>query len=297
MIVPVGKVGIKEYAMKFDKDNPGGVLVWRVPNIREAIRADDGWKILTADYSQIELCLMAELSGDPWLVNGLNSGKDFHSYVASDVYHIPYEEIYGAYKDDSDSNHVLYTGYRSNSKRVSYLVPYGGGAGRLSEVTGLPEPESQSLIDKFFSNAVVLKAWLAEQAKIALMFGYSRSFRGRMRFYRLPNPDDPDADMKTSQISRWAGNQPIQSSCVDILKPAMVKIYLAIRDGVWTAPRKYNARIIITAHDEVGTTAINEHVEPVKKIMETEMQAAYDQVIKKVKNKVDVSVASYWSKG
>src|SRR5271155_2448165 len=96
------------------KGRPIPYLVWRVPDVREAIVAPPGYSILGADYSQIEVRIMAWESQDQWLIGALKSGKDIHCYMASDVNSIPYPEFYAAYKDPSNPLYELYYGMRSD---------------------------------------------------------------------------------------------------------------------------------------------------------------------------------------
>jgi len=101
---------------------------------------------------------------------------------------------------------------------------------------------------------------------------------------------------RESKIEREAGNQPIQASCVDLLKPAMVKIYLALRGGSWTGELIYDAHVILTVHDEIVVEAREDQAQDVAKLMEGCMQEAYTDIITTVSNKVDVTIADYWKK-
>ena len=293
----LGIYGRKEYYLS-DPDPKTGEqqIVWRVPDIREAVRARPGWKLLGADYSQIEIRLMADASEDPWLIQALNSGKDVHCYLTADAYGISYDEFFYGYKHENDPNHWQFCTMRNDFKQVSFGVPYGAKAPLIAAKTGKPLDEAQALIDRFFGKARVLKVWLDDQGRMAIRYGFSSSSRGRKRFYRIPALSDPEREAKLAQIERWAGNQPIQSGCCDLLKPAMYRIYLRLRGGDWAAPPRYGARILFCVHDEIVTTAPDAHVSEVSEIMKVCMQAAYDDVIKSVKNTVDVTIGDYWKK-
>jgi DNA polymerase I-like protein with 3'-5' exonuclease and polymerase domains len=307
----LGINGGKEYYL-FPADNkqPKPYVQWRVPTTKEAFRATLGRQMLTADYSQIEVRIMAALSRDPWLTAAINSGKDIHCYMASDVYGIPYDEFYEAWKDDKHPKHDDYSKLRTNIKGTSFGVPYGAGAECVSNNTGLPLGAASDLITRFFSKARILKTWLDRQRAGARCFGYSSSLKGRKRFYRTPTMR-AECDAKTlekraeakkvreereSKIEREAGNQPIQASCVDLLKPAMVKIYLALRGGSWTGELIYDAHVILTVHDEIVVEAREDQAQDVAKLMEGCMQEAYTDIITTVSNKVDVTIADYWKK-
>jgi DNA polymerase I-like protein with 3'-5' exonuclease and polymerase domains len=104
-------------------------------------------------------------------------------------------------------------------------------------------------------------------------------------------------EKEEEQIKRWAGNQPIQSSCVDILKPAMVKIYLALRGDSWTGELLYDAHFLLTAHDEIVMEAREDQAKAVAQIMKDCMQEAYNDVAKSVTlGPVDVTISDYWEK-
>jgi hypothetical protein len=216
---PLGTVEGKDYvlAQYFDKDS--GELLnqrieWRIPDIREAIRAERGCKLLSADYSQIEIKLMAHLSGDPWLKSAINSGKDIHCYLCTDAFgaemDFDYDLIYTAYKDKSHPRNLELTTLRADFKVVVFGVPYGAGPPRVAFMTGKSVEEAASLIDRFFSRANVLKIWLDQEGAQAVRYGFTTSPRGRKRFYVRPAADDPKAHEILAQIQRWAGNHPIQ---------------------------------------------------------------------------------------
>ena len=309
--IPLGVVEGKEYFLcPVDKKHVEPWLCWRVPDIREGIRARAGWKILGADYSQIEVRIMAWESKDEWLMNALNSGKDIHCYMASDVHGIPYDEFYKVYKDDNHPLHHKYYGWRSEIKTTTFGVPYGAGPGQVakqinsSRKLGDPEPpyteeQATALIESYFSKAVGLKAWLKKRGKWALTHQESRSLGGHYRFYQLPLEGNDDYEERIAQIRRWAGNHPIQAGCADILKMAVGKIYLDLRGGNSAGSLITPAHFLLFVHDELVLTAREEAVEKVKGIMIDSMQWAYDQLIgtKNIIHETDVTVADFWKKG
>lgn len=304
------------------REHPTPWIAWRFPDIRDGFRARPGYKLIGADYSQAEIKLMAEMSGDPWLTEALNSGKDIHCYTAAGVYKNEiditgfadaYEAMYYAYKHDDSPYHDDYSKKRSNVKTTTFGVPYGAGPGRIAEMTGLDFDVAEALINVFFSNARVLKAWLDKQFALAITKGYTESIGGRKRFYDLYDEErlaffarhdrsKRYREMKEAKeelefrIRRCAGNQPIQTSCVDLLKPAMIRIYLALRGGRWEGPLLYDAHIVLSVHDEIVIEAIESQAEEVKVIVERCMQESYDEIVHNIINKVDVTIADYWKK-
>lgn len=299
------------------QEHPKPWIGWRIPDIREGFRAKPGYKFVGADYSQIEVRIMAFLSKDAWLISALNSGKDIHCYTATDVYGtkqvppVSYDQIYYAYKHEEDPNHKLYTKWRADVKTTTFGVPYGAGPNRVSAMTGLTHDEAVKLIADFFKNAWQLKKWLDEQEAQALHYGFTKSLRGRKRFYRRPDqrkeldprrtPQEREEAKKKrqeieSQIRRWAGNQPIQTSCVDLLKPAMVKFYLALRNGDWKAKPLWDTHVVLSIHDEIISQCLEAGAEEIKALLEKCMQEVYEEIIFGIKNKVDANIADYWKK-
>jgi DNA polymerase I-like protein with 3'-5' exonuclease and polymerase domains len=181
----------------------------------------------------------------------------------------------------------------------------------VANVTKLSEEDAAGLITRFFHKAQALKSWLDTQGALALAFGFTSTQRGRKRFYRLPTKQ-AETEAKTAeerkeakdarkereaQIRRQACNQPIQSSCVDILKQALVKIYLALRGGSRTGKRLYDAYIMFTMHDEIVMRAREDQAEAVAKIMKDCMLEAYNDVIKSVTHgPLEVTISDYWEK-
>ena len=220
---------------------------WRVPEIRECITAKKGYRILAADYSQIEIKLMAFLSQDPEMLRALNardaSGKptDIHCYIATMVYGeklgFTYDEMITVIKEKAPGGkqHPRFKEFkrmRSNIKTTTFGVPYGSGAKGVAERCGITEEEAQQVIDDFFKQFPVLQMWLKSQGMQAIRYGYTETPYHRKRFYpRIEDPDDPKNDVQVRQINRWAGNHPIQAASADMLKDALHRIYTALRGG------------------------------------------------------------------
>lgn len=346
-IVELGNIEGKEYYLDLNQtieDEKGIVIpnpsyqqvVWRVPDIREAIIAEPGFLILSADYAQIEVKLMAHLSRDPVLIAAINSGKDIHSFNATEVFgsvkHFDYETLEIARKDKFHARYAELVKIRNDIKTVTFGVPYGAGKNKVALMTGMPadtdplHPEILSagaFIEAFFAKFSVLGAWLEQSGSDAIKYGFSSSPRGRRRFYELPSDSakEKERDKIYSQIRRFAGNHPIQAGNVDMLKPAMYKIYKDLRD-LGLSDRQ--ARILFCVHDEVVTTCILEDglrrtpsgiiiplsefdvmpkedkkktvPGPVEHIMKHRMQESYDEIIPDIINRIDVGIGPAWEK-
>jgi DNA polymerase-1 len=171
-------------------------VCWRVPDVRETIIAKPGNVILSSDYSQIEIKIMAFLSQDPGLIAAINSGKDIHSYIATDVFgatlNFDYDLMIKAIKDSTHPRNVELTAIRSRTKTTSFGIPYGAGPTKVALMTGLSLEEAQELIDVYLGRYPLLKAWLKEMGDNAINLGYSQSAGGRKRFYDIPELDNPD---------------------------------------------------------------------------------------------------------
>lgn len=321
----LGTIDHKEYFLDMrslledDKGNPVPnpafqCVVWRVPDIREAVVAEPGHLILSADYSQIEVKLMAHLSRDPVLMAAINSGKDIHGFNAFEVFghskHFDYNTLIAAKEDKTHPRHIELVKLRNDIKTVTFGVPYGAGKNKVALMTGMDPDKAQEFIDAFFAKFCVLKQWLAETSDFACKFGFSRSPRGRRRFYDLPSPDmkEKDKDKILSQYKRYAGNHPIQAGNVDMLKPAMYRIYNDLRDLGYA---EQGARILFCVHDEIVLTApislasrtgvsgnlstLNQPG-PIESIMMNRMQESYDSIIPDIVNKIDVAIGEIWEK-
>ena len=342
----LGQIDGKEYYLDLRKTVEGDKgnfvrnpnfkkVVWRVPDIREAVQAEKGYLILSADYSQIEVKLMAHLSGDPVLIAAINSGKDIHSFNATEVFgkdkHFTYEDLTAAKKDKTHPRHAELVKLRNDIKTVTFGVPYGAGKNRVALMTGMTPDEAQEFIDAFFAKFSVLGQWLKDTGDFAVKFGYSKSPRGRRRFYDLPSEGtkEKDKDKIFSQIRRYAGNHPIQSGNVDMLKPAMFQIYNDLRTLGEPHYADQGCRILFCVHDEIVMTApehlamrtdesgqlinadlydkykkdkIKLNAGPIEAIMMKRMQQSYDEIwtvngkVPDIVNKIDVAIGDIWEK-
>jgi DNA polymerase-1 len=293
----IGFLGIEDgeeyYRHPADKDHSEPYFVRRIPNIREAITARTGWKLLVTDYSQVEMRIMAAESGDPWMLEILNSGKDIYCYMAADIYGVSYEEVYNGYKNKVAKFEEL----RQDAKGVALGVPYGLTARGMAEKRNISEEKAQDIISRYNSKAHVLRGWLENNASNAIKLGFSTGNTGHYRFYQLPHEDDPMADIRISSIKRLAKNHPIQSGCASLLKAAVGKMYVSFRNDNSLNPNIYDAHFILFVHDEVVITCPEEHVDSVKKIMIDDSKWAFEKFWGVVVSfPIKVTVADYYKK-
>jgi len=290
-------LGIKDgkefYVHPQDEEHAEPYIVWRVPNIREAIEARSGWKILATDYSQVEMRIMAAESGDSWMLGILNSGKDIYCYMAADLYGISYEEIYDGYKNQDSK----YEGWRQDAKSVALGVPYGLTAKGMAEKRGISEEKARDIIKRYQAKSPALTAWLEQNATNAIKLGFSTGKTGHYRVYQLPHDDEEDREIRLNQIKRWAKNHPIQSGCASLLKMAVARMYLDFRNGVSSGPNVYDAHFLLFVHDEVVISCPQQHAESVKKIMIDDSKWAFRKFWgDEVDFPVKVTVADYYKK-
>ncbi|MFT0848535.1 DNA polymerase I [Actinomycetaceae bacterium L2_0104] len=220
--------------------------------IREAFVAGEDFEgIMTADYSQIEMRLMASLSGDADLIDAFVKGDDLHTYVASRVFGIPEEEVTGA--------------QRSRIKAMSYGLAYGLSAFGLSRQLRIDVAEAQRLMDDYFSRFGKVREYLTSLVEKARKDGYTETMLGRRRY--LPELTSTNRQLRDA-AERMALNAPIQGSAADIIKLAMVDV---VRDLQESGLR---SRVLLQVHDELVLEIAAGEREKVEQIVRADMGSA-----------------------
>ena len=236
--------------------------------IRKAFVAKEGCVFLDADYSQIELRLLAHLSGDENLIDSYKSDADIHKITASKVFHTPLEEVT---KEQ-----------RRNAKAVNFGIVYGISSFGLSQNLSISRKEASDYIKQYFEIYPKVKEYLDNTVKRARIDGRTRTMFGRIR----PIPELASSNfMQRSFGERAAMNSPIQGSAADIIKIAMILVEKTLLD------QGLNAKIVLQIHDELLVEAPENEIEAVKEIMVTKMKEA---VTLKVPLEVDVNVGKDW---
>ena len=236
--------------------------------IRRAFVAADGHQLLAADYAQIELRLIAHMSGDPGLVEAFREGRDIHTDAAARVFGVEYDAV----------NRTQ----RSQVKQVNYGIPYGVSAFGLAYRMRIKNSEAQALIDQYRASYPDVIRFLDGLIEDARTRGYAETLAGRRRY--LPqlgarNPND------RAYAERIAVNMPIQGTQADMIKRAMVAIHARLpAEGL-------AARMILQVHDELVFEVPDAEVEAVTAVVREEMQAALPLSVPVV---VDVGVAPNW---
>lgn len=196
--------------------------------IRRAFIPDTGCLIMSADYSQIELRLVADLADDPHMLEAFRSGEDIHRATAARIYHLPLEQV-------SDNQ-------RRNAKTANFGIIYGISAFGLSERLDIPRSEAKQLIDGYLASYPQVAQYMEQSIERARTDGYVSTIKGRKRF--LPDILSRNATVR-GYAERNAINAPIQGSAADIIKIAMIRIDAEIRR------QGLRSRMIIQVHDEL----------------------------------------------
>lgn len=227
-----------------------------------------GCVFIDADYSQVELRILASLSGDVKLIAAYKDASDIHAVTASQVFHVPLEEVTPE--------------LRRNAKAVNFGIVYGISAFGLSEGLSISRSEAKEYIERYFAAYPDVKKYLDGEVAFAHEHGYVKTIFGRRR----PVPDINASNfMRRSFSERVAMNSPIQGSAADIMKKAMNEVNRALRAG------GYESRIVLQVHDELLIEAPVAEQEAVKALLIDKMQHAVDLAVELV---ADANVGENW---
>lgn len=241
----------------------------RGQEVRKAFIAKDAHhKIISADYSQIELRIIAAMSKDPTMISSFKRGEDFHKSTAAKVFHIPLDQVSRE--------------QRSHAKTVNFGIIYGVSAFGLSEQTGLSRSESKSLIDAYYEAYPVLKQYIGDQVNIARKNGYVETLLGRRRY--LPDIHSHNSIVR-SHAERNAVNAPVQGTAADVIKIAMIRIHDLLKE------KNFQTKLLLQVHDELVFDAPDEEVKEISQLIKTTMENALKIEVPLV---VDVGVGQNW---
>ena len=255
---------------RFSCNRPNLQQIPHEEEYRRCFRAPEGKKLCIADYSQIELRILADFSGDQNFINAFISGEDFHRTTAAQIFRVRAEEVTSE--------------QRSFAKRLNFGVVYGIGAQRFALMTGLTQTEAEDVMRRYFATYRGLDSWLREAAKQATIGRQARTASGRMTRFRF----EEDDRRAFSGAQRNGKNFPIQGSSADILKRALHLLHEKISGT--------SAKLVNIVHDEVILECDAAEAEISAKYLEDTMCAAGEEYVKKVPVKVDVHTADEWTK-
>ncbi|MHC2548201.1 DNA polymerase I [Corynebacterium hesseae] len=235
--------------------------------IRSAFVVGEGFEsLITADYSQIEMRVMAHLSADPGLIEAYREGEDLHNYVGSKVFDVPVDEVTSE--------------LRRRVKAMSYGLVYGLSAFGLSQQLGIPAREAKEIMESYFERFGGVKRYLDEVVVQARKDGYTSTVFGRRRYLPELNSDNRVA---RENAERAALNAPIQGTAADIIKVAMIRVDKALEGMA--------SRVLLQVHDELVVEVAPGEAEDVQRILEREMDKAIELT---VPLEVSVGVGKNW---
>ena len=225
--------------------------------MRKFFVAREGWTLIDADYSQIELRILAHISGDKNMIDGFNHGADIHRMTASQVFHIPFDEVPAS--------------LRSRAKAINFGIVYGISAYSLSQDIGVSVAEAQQYIDGYLTTYSGIAAYMKRSVESAREKGYAETLFHRPRY--LPDIYASKAPLRAFS-ERVAMNMPIQGTAADIIKLAMNRVYKRLKE------EGLRAKLILQVHDELLVEAPKEEAERVKEIVAYEMEHAVSYSVK-----------------
>ncbi|MGJ5641754.1 DNA polymerase I [Formosa sp. S-31] len=221
--------------------------------VRKAfIPRNEDYTLLAADYSQIELRIIAALSKEETMIDAFKHGEDIHASTAAKVFNVPIEEVTRE--------------QRSNAKTVNFGIVYGVSAFGLSNQTDLSRTEAKELIDTYYKTYPKLRNYISEQVDYARDHGYVQTVLGRRRYLKDINSRNA---VVRGAAERNAVNAPIQGSAADIIKLAMINIHKKLTEG------KFKTKMLLQVHDELVFDVYKPELETIKDIIKTEMENAY----------------------
>jgi DNA polymerase-1 len=239
--------------------------------VRSAFVAEEGWLLLGADYSQVELRILAHISQDPNLLAAFSRGEDIHASTAATVFEVPLSEVT--------------SGMRRIAKSINFGIIYGMGEYGLAQRTDLSVEDARKFIANYFTRYEKVSEYIEDTKKAARENGFVVTLLGRRRYFpELQTTSRAHTGVKRA-AEREAINMPIQGSAADILKIAMVRLHRALKE------EGLAARMILQVHDELVLEVPREELQPVGRLVRSVMENAWDL---DASLKVDVKVGSNW---
>jgi DNA polymerase-1 len=240
----------------------------RGEEIRKGFVPGPGCRFVVADYSQIELRLMAHLSEDPAFIEAFRSGGDIHRQTAALIFGVPVAQVSPE--------------MRARAKTINFGTIYGQGPFALSRQLGIGQDEAKSFIAQYFDRFAGVRAYLDLQVRLAREHGYVETLFGRRRY--IPEINDKNFNLRAF-AERTAQNTPLQGSAADLIKIAMIRIHAALQAG------SLGARLLLQVHDELVLEVPDGEVTPVMALVKEHMEGAARLKVPLV---VDVGTGSNW---
>jgi len=241
--------------------------------IRRAFVADAGCVLLSADYSQVELRILAHISGDEYLLAAFARGEDIHASAAAKVYGVPLSQVT---KEQ-----------RAVAKMMNFATSYGVTSFGLAQRTGLSRSDAEQFMERYFATYPGVRRYIDETKALAREQGYVETLLGRRRYFPVLRTQATGAAAYNIRqgAERAAINHPIQGTAADIIKIAMARLFRALNAG------GYRARILLQVHDELVLEVPEDELTAVGRLVKETMEGAYEL---KAKLKVDMEAGPNW---
>ena len=236
--------------------------------IRKVFIAKDNCKLVDADYSQVELRVLAHMSDDEHMIDAFQHNMDIHSKTASQIFGVDINDVTSL--------------QRSEAKAINFGIVYGKTDFGLAQDLNIPVPKAKAYIENYFANYDKIKVFMDEAIKNATDKGYALTIFNRRRY--IPEINSSNF-MVRNQGKRFAMNAPIQGSAADIIKIAMVNVFTRLKD------ENLKSRLILQVHDELIVEALEEEIDKVCSIVKEEMESAVNL---QVHLDVDLNVGDSW---
>ena len=255
---------------RFSCSSPNLQQIPHEAEYRSCFRAPEDRKLVIADYSQIELRILADFSGDQNFIDAFVSGADFHTTTAAQVFNVKPDEVTAE--------------QRSFAKRLNFGVVYGIGASRFGLMTGLSQNEAENTLRRYFATYRGLDAYLRESGNRAINDRLARTASGRMMRLRFDGNDK----QQVGAARRNGINMPIQGTSADILKRALTILHNSLRGT--------SGKLVNIVHDEIVVECDGSEAARTAELLGNAMRDAGDVYLKKTPVKVDIHIADEWSK-
>ena len=237
-------------------------------DIRKVFVADNGCKLVDADYSQVELRVLAHMSGDENMIDAFKHGEDIHSKTASQIFDVDIKDVTSK--------------QRIEAKAINFGIIYGKTDFGLSQDLNIPVPTAKAYIESYFNKYPKIKEFMDKAVESATETGYATTILNRRRY--IPEIKASNFIVR-NQGKRFAMNAPIQGSAADIIKVAMVNVYNKLKEN------EMKSKLILQVHDELIVEAVDEELELAEKIVREEMENAQSMY---VKLDVDLNTGNSW---
>ncbi len=239
--------------------------------VRRAFVADPGWRLIAADYSQVELRVMAHISGDEGLLSAFARGEDIHASTAAAILSVPLEKVTPE--------------MRRLAKTVNFGLSYGQTAYGLAQATDLTQAEAEDFIKAYFERFPGVREYIDCTKALATRQGYVETLLGRRRYFSELQPGSRATHNVRQAAERMAINAPIQGTAADIINIATIHLHRALRE------QDLRARMILQVHDELVVEAPDEEIAVIAPLMHEIMEHAFDL---KAPLKADLKVGQNW---